>query len=196
MKSFVTNRVTPQAKIVNTNNRFGNNGIKKMQGSTVILYDTLPLTGSELRFFEGAQSRNFPETNCNDIGNRLAVGSSMAIESINLSIVTKDADGKVIAITPLSNATDVGILQSEIKITVANTEVVKKIPVLEWIPDFNVMADNQLCATYEFSTQVVLPPLLEFIVSCRLGDYTAVENTSLRLTIAGAGAIIAPQRTF
>ncbi len=196
MKSFVTNMVTPQAKIVNTNNRFGNNGIKKMQGSTVILYDTLPLTGSELRFFEGAQSRNFPETNCNDIGNRLAVGSSMAIESINLSIVTKDADGKVIAITPLSNATDVGILQSEIKITVANTEVVKKIPVLEWIPDFNVMADNQLCATYEFSTQVVLPPLLEFIVSCRLGDYTAVENTSLRLTIAGAGAIIAPQRTF
>jgi hypothetical protein len=35
--------VTPQMKNIAVNDRFGNSGIKKQQGSTVIKYDTLPL---------------------------------------------------------------------------------------------------------------------------------------------------------
>ena len=197
MKSYITNRVTPQQKLINTNNRFGNTGIKQQQGSSVILYDTLPLVGTELRFFEGAQSRNFPLTNCSDIGNRLNVGESLAIEYVYLQLVTVDPDsGNIATLTPLSNATDPGILASEFKITIANTEVLKKVPVLSWIPDNNPMADNTLCSTWETSTQIIIPPLLEFICSVRFGDYIPAENTALRLTIGGTGAIIAPQRTF
>ena len=52
MQEFNITNFTPQDKIVGINNRFGNTGIKNQQGSTVVLYDSLPLDGrNEFRFF-------------------------------------------------------------------------------------------------------------------------------------------------
>ena len=47
--------VSPQTKAIGINDKFGNTGIKKQQGSTIVKYDTLPLDGrTEYRFFEGS----------------------------------------------------------------------------------------------------------------------------------------------
>jgi hypothetical protein len=92
MREITSGNVSPQMKQVFVNNKFGNTGIKRQQGSTVIKYDTLPLDGrTEFRFFEGCQSRVFPFTNSNSEGNKLGVGNSMTIERMYLSIVTTDA---------------------------------------------------------------------------------------------------------
>lgn len=191
---------SPQRKTVSVNDKFGNTGIKNQQGSTVIKYDTLPLDGrTEYRFFEGSSQRNFPYSNTGSDGNKLGVGNSMVVERVYLSLVTFDTVIKdsITGIQPLIIGTTNGnILASQMNFSIANTSVIKDIPVLSFVPQFNKMAENAVNTNFEFDTQVVIPPLLEFVASLRLPVGVITANTSLRLTIEGAGAIISPRATF
>jgi len=200
MKSMQMGNFSPQRKTVSVNDKFENTGIKNQQGSTVIKYDTLPLDGrTEYRFFEGASQRNFPFSNTGSDGNKLGVGNSMVVERVYLSLVTFDAIVKdsITGIQPLLIGTTNGnILASQFSFAIANTSVIKDIPVLSWTPQFNKMAENAVNTNFEFDTQVVVPPLLEFVASLRLPVGVTTANTSLRLTIEGAGAIISPRATF
>ena len=199
MREITSGNITPQMKQVFVNNKFGNSGIKKQQGSTVIKYDTLPLDGrTEFRFFEGCQSRVFPFTNSNSEGNKLGVGNSMTIERIYLSIVTTSAVAPNLptSIASFDLTTNIAVLTSEFSFLLANATVIKNVPILSFVPNFNKVAENQLNSSFEFDTQIVVPPLLDFIASLRTQAYTAVDNVSIRLTLEGAGAIIAPKTTF
>ncbi len=191
---------SPQRKTVSVNDKFGNTGIKNQQGSTVIKYDTLPLDGrTEYRFFEGAAQRNFPLSNTGSDGNKLGVGNSMVVERVYLSLVTFDIANResITGIQPLLIGTTNGnILAAQFTFAIANTAVIKDIPVLSWVPQFNKMAENAVNTNFEFDTQVVIPPLLDYIASLRLPVGVTTANTSLRLTIEGAGAIISPRATF
>lgn len=199
MREITSGNITPQMKQVFVNNKFGNSGIRKQQGSTVIKYDTLPLDGrTEFRFFEGCQSRLFPFTNSNSEGNKLGVGNSMTIERIYLSVVTTNAVSPFLptAILTLDLTSPIEILTSEFSFLLANATVIKNVPILSFVPNFNKVAENALNSSFEFDTQIVVPPLLDFIASLRTQAYVAVANTSIRLTLEGAGAIIAPKTTF
>ena len=44
MREVIRGNVTPQQKAVSVNARFGNTNVKKQQGSSVEIFDTLPLT--------------------------------------------------------------------------------------------------------------------------------------------------------
>jgi hypothetical protein len=198
MRERIMGTVTPQMKNIAVNSKFGNVGIQKMQGSTIIKYDTLKLQGTELRFFEESNQRNFPLSNTGADGNKLGVGNSMVIERIYLTIGSYN---------PATNAwtdfqaTDLNspiqILAAEFGFTLANSQVLKNIPILSWVPNFNKAAENQLNSNYEFDTQIVIPPLLEFVATLRLQNYTApTEDLYVRLTIEGSGALIAPKTTF
>jgi hypothetical protein len=192
--------VTPQMKNIAVNDRFGNSGIKKQQGSTVIKYDTLPLNGNtQLRFFEQSSQRNFPLSNTGTDGNKLGVGNSMVVERIYLSIVQYDAVGNDLnSIAPCDLTTTRGILinNGEFGFEIANSLVIKNVPVLSFTPDFNKNAENEKNNSFDFDTQIIIPPLLEFVATLRLPNYTAFEGYYLRLTIEGSGAIIAPKTTF
>lgn len=200
MREVVRGMVTPQMKNISVNDKFGNTGIKKQQGSTVIKYDTLPLDGStQLRFFEQSSQRNFPLSNTGTDGNKLGVGSSMVVERIYLSIVQYDAVGNDLnSIAPCDLTTTRGILvnNAEFGFEIANSLVIKNVPVLSFTPQFNKNAENQLNNSFDFDTQIIIPPLLEFVATLRLPNYTAFEGYYLRLTIEGSGAIIAPKTTF
>jgi len=199
MRERIMGTVTPQMKNIAVNNKFGNSGIQKQQGSTVIKYDTLKLSGTtELRFFEESNQRNFPLSNTGADGNKLGVGNSMVVERVYLTAGSYD---------PVTNAwlsfqaTDltspIEILSAEFGFTLANSQVIKNVPILSWVPNFNKAAENQLNSNYEFDTQIVIPPLLEFVATLRLQAYTPpVEDLYIRLTIEGSGAIIAPKTTF
>jgi hypothetical protein len=199
MRERIMGTITPQMKNISVNDKFGNVGIKRQQGSTVIRYDSLELTGqTQLRFFEESNNRNFPLTNTGSDGNKLGVGNSMVVERIYLTVGT---------FNPTTNAwtdfnetninTPIQLLAAEFGFTIANSEVIKNVPVLSWISAFNKSAENQLNSNYEFDTQIIIPPLLEFVATLRLQNYTApTERTWVRLTIEGSGAIIAPKTTF
>lgn len=198
MRDYTSNRVTPQMKAVAVNDKFGNSGIKKQQGSTVIKYDTLPLDGrTEFRFFEESNQRNFPLSNTGADGNKLGVGNSMVIERVYLTVGTYNpSTNQWLTFDATDITTNVAVLSAEFGFTLANSQVLKNIPVLSWIANFNKAAENQLNSNYEFDTQIVIPPLLEFVATLRTQKYTAVTETYIRLTIEGAGAIIAPKTTF
>jgi hypothetical protein len=200
MREVIRGMVTPQMKNIAVNDRFGNSGIKKQQGSTVIKYDTLPLDGStQLRFFEQSSQRNFPLSNTGTDGNKLGVGSSMVVERIYLSLVEYDAVGNdLTSITNcnLTTATGVLINNGEFGFEIANSLVIKNVPVLSFTPQFNKTAENQLNNSFDFDTQIIIPPLLEYVATLRLPNYAAIPGFFLRLTIEGSGAIIAPKTTF
>ena len=198
MREVVRGGVTPQMKTVAVNDKFGNSGIKKQQGSTVIKYDTLPFDGrTEFRFFEESNQRNFPLSNTGADGNKLGVGNSMVVERVYLTVGTYNPTTNAwTTLTSTGITTNVAILAAEFGFTLANSQVIKNIPVLSWIANFNKAAENELNSNYEFDTQIVVPPLLEFVATLRTQKYTAVADTYIRLTIEGAGAIIAPKTTF
>ena len=200
MRTIESGTFTPQRKAIGINDKFGNTGIKQQQGSTVIKYDTLPLDGStELRFFQGSANRNYPFSNTGSDGNKLGVGNSMVVERAYLSLVELDPEDttRIIIIKPIEiGGPVVEAVISEFSFSIANTEVIKNVPVLSWLPEFNKVAENALNTNFEFDTQVVIPPLLEYIATLRLPKYKAYDNFSLRLTIEGTGAIISPRATF
>ena len=197
MKEIISSRFTPQRKAIGVNDKFGNTGIKNQQGSTVIKYDTLPIDGrTEFRFFEGSAQRNFPYSNTGSDGNKLGVGNTLVVERAYLSIVTTNESGNITTVDPITVSDDPSITLAEFGFMVANSEVIKTVPILSWLPEFNKVAENQLNTNFEFDTQIVLPPLLEYVATLRLAQAYTKANTYLRLTIEGTGAIIAPRTTF
>lgn len=196
MKELIRGSVTPQQKNVFVNDKFGNSGIKRQQGSSIVRYDSLPFDGrTTFRFFEESQQRNFPLSNTGSDGNKLGVGNSMVVERAYLTYGTY-VDGAWTSIDQTDLNSNVAILTSEFGFEIANSQVIKNIPILSWVADFNKNAENQLNSNYEFDTQIIIPPLLEFVATIRCQKYTGVTNAYLRLTIEGSGAIIAPKTTF
>lgn len=202
MRTMETGFVTPQRKTIGVNDKFGNRGIKKQQGSTVIKYDTLLLDGStNLRFFDQSSQRNFPLSNTGTDGNKLGVGNSMVVERAYFTICERDKNGALFNLAPLAVGVSAfvdTILNGEFNFEIANATVIKQLPILSFIPEFNKVAENSLNTNYEFDTQIVIPPLLEYVATLRLPNYTPEpeKDLYLRLTIEGAGAIIAPKATF
>lgn len=202
MRSLPGGRPTQQQKLIETANKFGLNQLKNQQGSTVIIYDTLPLNGqTQLRFFENAAQRNFPLSNMGPDGNKLGVGYGMIFERCYLTVCEYDTEKNIItSFSPVEiggGATDTTVLNGEMTINIANSDVLKKIPLLSFMPEFNNNALNSQLSCYTFETMISLQQLLEFVVTLRLPNYTPDEKLFyLRLTIEGAGAIIAPRTTF
>ena len=198
MRERIMGTITPQMKNIAVNNKFGNSGIQKQQGSTVIKYDTLKLQGTELRFFEESNQRNFPLSNTGADGNKLGVGNSMVVERVYITVGTYDKDtNQWVSFQPTDINSPIEILAAEFGFTLANSQVIKNIPLLSWVSNFNKAAENNLNSNYEFDTQIVIPPLLEFVATLRLQQYTPPsEDLYVRLTIEGSGAIIAPKTTF
>ena len=201
MKQIISGNFTPQRKAITVNDKFGNTGIKKQQGSTVIKYDTLDYTGqTELRFFEGSSQRNFPLSNTGSDGNKLGVGNSLVVERAYITVIETNVETGAVKIYPLSLSLGVpALVLSEFGFSIANSEVIKNVPVLSWVPEFNKSADNETFTNFEFDTQVVIPPLLEFVATLRIPNVNTLPNMfkyQIRLTIEGTGAIIAPRTTF
>jgi len=187
--------MTPQAKIIAISKKFGNDSIADQQGSTIIKYDTLPIDGrTEFRFFEGSAQRNFPLSNTESDGNKLGVGDSMVIARAYLSKV-QVVSNSLTSIVPLSLAGDPGLLSGQFNFEIANVVVIKNVPVLSWTPEFNKDAENALSNSFEFDTQVVLEPLLQFVARVQVADSTVQAGFFLRLTIEGTGSIINPKQT-
>ena len=189
--------VTPQAKIINVNDKFGNKGIKKQQGTTRLIYDSLPIDGStEFRFFDEVNSRTFPATNLGSSGNQLNVGEALVIERAYLTTVTLIPATGLHTIAPMTIAAFPDIALGELIIDITTQKVMKPIPVLSFFPEFNKSAYHQNYTNFEFNTQLVIPPLLEFVSVLRVAIQPAIADTDLRFTMGGVGAILAPKRTF
>lgn len=186
------NPVSPQQKIIRTSNKFGNRGIKKQQGTTRIIYDSLPHDGrDDYRFFEGVGTRVFPETNLAE--NKLSVGEAMVVERMYIMLFTQIA-GVYTNIVPITGQND--FLGATFELNQGNVNIVKPIPVASFAADFNKDAKQANHTNFEMDTQLVIEPLIEFFALVRVSSSVVVANEFVRLVIEGAGSILAPRNTF
>ena len=200
MRQIYASGTTPQQKMVGINQKFGNTGIKSQQGTSRIIYDSLPTgTATTFRFFEDSASRNFPFTNTGSDGNKLGVGDTMVIESVIFTVFTvNNTTGIISAQNNLLNVAFeyyVGIFDFEI----ANNKVIKKVTLTEASSAYskNTTPEN---SDLELETQIVLPPLLPYILELRLpvtiAPAAAGSTRYIQAQIIGTGGIIAPRTTF
>lgn len=198
MKGRVISAVTPQNKIVAVNNRFGNTNIKSQQGTTRVLFDSILMNGqTEYRFFENAGSKQYPFTNIGAEGNRLNVGDTFVVQKIYFGIIETDVNGKVNNFSAGISALDFSFAVGEFSFQIANSQVIKQLPTVEFSDaPFNPTAVNQNDKALETLTDIVIPPLLEYVATCRFSTGYTQDNAYLVCFIEGTAGIIAPQTTF
>ncbi len=188
----IVDTVTPQAKMIRTSEKFGNVGIIKQQGTSRVIYDTLPHDGRlDYRFFEGVGTRLFPFTNLTE--NKLSVGEVMVIERAYIMFFTFIA-GVPSLIDNVNAQPD--FLGATLEFTQANMIIIKPVPISSFSSEFNKDAYHDNYTNFEMDTQLVLEPLLEFQALVRMPSSVTVANQQVRLVIAGAGAILSPRNTF
>ena len=199
MKGRIITNVTPQQKIVGVNNKFGNTNIKNQQGTTRTLFDTLPIDGrTTFRFFEDANTRQFPLTNIGSEGNRLNVGEAFVVQKVYFGVLLVDPDtGLFDEFNPLSIAGPYEWANGEWSFLIANSQVIKQLPFSNCF-DINQNVTQTNTADEAFSTfnDIVIPPLLEYVLTYRTSSYTADPAARLVCFIEGTAGILAPQTTF
>lgn len=198
MREIYKSGLTPQQKMVGVNNKFGNTDIKNQQGTSRIIYDTLPAgTNTSFRFFEDSASRNFPFTNTGSDGNKLGVGDTMVIESVLFTFFdVVNATGEIL---PGGSITNEVYAVAMFDFEIANNKVIKKLTLSEGSSSYN--KNTSLISTdLELETQIVLPPLLPYVLDLRLptalGVPVAGQTRYIQAQIIGTGGIIAPRTTF
>ena len=199
MKGRDISQFTPQNKLVGVNNKFGNTNIKNQQGTTRVIFDSLPLDGStELRFFENASARQYPFTNIGAEGNRLNVGESFVVQKVYFGIIGTDADtGLFESFQPLGFGGPYPWMNGEFSFLIANSQVIKQLPFANCFNStLNITATNSQDEAFNTFTDIVIPPLLEYVLTYRLNAYAAVANSRLVCFIEGTAGILAPQTTF
>jgi len=199
MKGQVITALTPQQKMISVNNRFGNTNIAQQQGTTRVLFDSLELNGStELRFFENVSSRNYPFTNIGSEGNRLTVGDTFVVQKIYFAVGELDEDtGLINTIYTFANLGWQPFMKGEFSFQIANSQVIKQLPTEIFFSTINPTNINDRDSAFGTFTDIVIPPLLEYVLTYRVAPYTA-EPTPYRLFcfLEGSAGIISPQTTF
>ena len=199
MREVTRGTVTPQQKGIGVNNRFGNSNIRLQQGTSKSIFDTIIVTQAELqqgvtiRFFEDVQNRAFPLTNL-DNTNQLTVGETLITENYYLA-VGDISDGVIGKFDPLQN--DI-LGQSEFRFEIGNSLTIKRLPLLSSVGPFNPNAGFNEYTVYNFYTQVVIPPLMNFVGIVRVPPFAGApaDGLALRLNIEGVGSLLAPRTTF
>lgn len=193
MRQIYSSGLTPQQKLVGVNNKFGNTGIKDQQGTSRIIYDSLPIVTGQTtyRFFEDSASRSFPFTNTGSDGNKLGVGDTMVISQVLFYIVTS-AENDAIVNGNFASFSALSMFNFEI----ANNQVIKKVTLTESLSAYNENTSTDPTPVV-LETQIVLPPLLPYVCELRLPiGLTASEGARIFCQIIGVGGIIAPRTTF
>lgn len=204
-------QISPQQKLISVNRKLGNNNIKKQQGTTRILYDTLPFPSTrEWNFFENASNRQFPFTNAGSFGNKLEAGESIVVQRISLALVVPEqqADGgySFSTIESIDNTAASILGAAELSLEIGNTTVLKPVPVLEFFPQFNKTSDfanNGVSqggqVVYHLDTLITIPPLLDYVFYLRSStapDAVEFVGYEIRLTYEGVGSIINTRHTY
>ena len=201
MKGRIISGITPQQKMVAVNNRFGNTNISSQQGTTRVLFDSINIVSgqTEYRFFENAGTKNYPFTNIGSEGNRLNVGETFTIQKIYFGLANTDPDtGAITNFDPII-ANIPGLAKGEFSFQIANSQVIKQLPMAMFgFSNCNPTSVNANDVAFDCFTDIVIPPLLEYIATVRLTNTVLIQANSARLVcfIEGTAGILAPQTTF
>lgn len=187
--------LTPQQKATLVNSIMGNPSIANQQGTSRVMYDTLPMDGrQEFRFFENVSNRTFPDTNMNQ--NKLQVGETFSLNRIYFSLVTKTAEGVFVSIATFQTVTQ--LQGGQFSVYFDTMQVVKPIPMSSLLSEFNHNAINQSSEFFLFDSLLTLPTDIQFRCELDTPVYTPADPVLLylRCTWEGFGTILSPKNQF
>ncbi len=183
-------------QIVGVNQRLGNTAVPNMQGTTRVIFDTRPGTGTNqtLEFFNGVSSRLYPLANINQ--NKFEVGESLAITSIAL--------GSYLTATPtLTTNLDSPFVQSQdvnciFNLYIGNQRVLKDI---ELCYGGISLGETNLQTTpppviFRLESPIVIPPQIEFYATARLQASGTLSGISFICALMGQGTLLNTKSTF
>lgn len=189
-------QVTPQSKMIYVNESMGNRSIAQQQGTSRVLYDSLPLdaTTNNFAFFRDVQTRVFPFTNLNQ--NRLNPGESLAIQRMYFCVLEfNPVTGAVVAVTPLATSAP-GFYGANFSLNIAQQEVIKKFPLMSLQSLFNKASKFANNDIIEFDTDLIIPAQIEFEVDLQCAPYVAIANKVLMCVMEGTGSLLAAKQNF
>lgn len=199
-----TSQPTPQQKLISVADMFGNTGIKRQQGSSLIVYDSILLTEGlvpsvTLQFFKNVAKKDFPFTNIQE--NKLQVGEAMVLERMYFAVLTVlVATGEITNVQSIDAFGAPAIYKSDYEIKQVNNTVVKQSPLTSLKPEFNKQAMSTTYTVYHFDTDITLQPLLQFELDLLMPINTIPASSTsdfyLMCAIEGAGAILNPKYNF
>lgn len=202
-----TRNLTPASVIANKTQRFGNTGVKNNQGTTRIIYDALlidntTITEKTFNFFRNCSTRQFPFTNLKQ--NQLQVGEALAVERLHFGILeVNKGDGVIMALKSFDEYTapDLsGLYKSDFELKQVNSITVKDMPLSGMFSIFNKSSRFRGNDVYEFLTDLVLQPLLEFELNLKTPRIAfpaeAEVDYYLYCAIEGTAAILNPRANF
>jgi hypothetical protein len=190
--------VTAGAKLALVNNKLGNSGLKKNQGSTFEIYDYIDVTGTigtnqVLRFFGSVNTKTFPFTNIQQ--NQLQVGEALAIEYIaltRLEITTVGTVDKVTSQTSLLNVT--GLALSQFSLLLDNSRILKNNSLTRANSIFNPKGKTGANNLFYPDTDLTIPPQISFTAELQTPANTDVAGTDKKVYygchLFGTGAIL------
>ena len=151
-----------------------------------------------MRFFENAGSRQYPFTNIGSEGNRLNVGETFVVQKVYFAVIAlAEGTQNFAAFVPLNVIGPQPYSFGEWSFLIANSQVIKQLPFLTcFYQNFANTGVNPDDEAYSTFTDIVIPPLLEYVLTYRIPTYTAVPDQRLVCFIEGTAGIIAPQTTF
>jgi len=98
---------------------------------------------------------------------------------------------------PISNGGPHNWANGEWSFLIANSQVIKQLPFSSCFDrGQNVTNVNRNDEAFSTFTDIVIPPLLEYVLTYRINAYAAETNLRLVCFIEGTAGILAPQTTF
>jgi len=160
------NTITPQAKLAAINNRLGNPGLKKNQGSSVEVWDYVKVTAAGtagvIRFFENVNAKSFPFTNIQQ--NQLQVGEALAIEYIAFTRLETKKDTSLITEFTSLLATVPTLTLSGMSFLLDNSRIIKNNSLVRSNKFLNTKGQTAENNLFYPDTDLTIPPQISFTV--------------------------------
>ena len=174
--------LTAQAKTVAVARSMGLNNVQNQQGTSRMLYDTLPLDGTNnFQFFQNVQSRQYPFTNLNQ--NKLQEGETMTIQRMYFSVVTfDDVTGQPVDLLTFEEATLPEFYLSDWSVFFDTIQTIKDTSLSSQCSKFNKFASYANNEVVTMDNNIVLPTNIQWRVALRTPTYTPVADSYIRCT--------------
>lgn len=194
MKNIAAFRnVTPGAKLAMVNNKLGNPGLKRNQGSSVEVYDYVkvtPGTAGVVRFFDAVNTKVFPFTNIQQ--NQLQVGEALAIEYIAFTRIVVKL-GKIQNFDALTDSVN-GLSLCGFSFLLDNSRTVKNNSLTRSFQTLNTKGGTALNSLFYPDTDLTIPPQISFTAELNVPSNTDTategEDVYYGIHLFGTGAIL------
>jgi len=194
MKNIAAFRnVTANAKLAMVNNRLGNPGLKKNQGSSVEVYDYVQVTPGAtgvIRFFDQVNTKTFPLTNLQQ--NQLTTGEGLAIEFIAFTRIVIKA-GEITSYNALTQSV-ASLALCQFSFLLDNSRILKNNSLTRTFAELNTKGGTANNSLFYPDTDLTIPTQVPFTAELNLPANTDTasegETVYYGIHLFGTGAIL------